>query len=41
MDIFMVIMILLAAVGFVAGAVFFVLFLQQRKEMKSIDRQLS
>lgn len=41
MDIFMVIMILLAAVGFVAGTVFFVLFLQQRKEMKSIDRQLS
>ena len=40
MDIFMVIMILLAAVGFTAGAVFFVLFLQQRKEMKSIDRQL-
>ena len=41
MDTLTVIMIILAAVCFVAGAVFLVLFLQQRKEMKSIDTQLS
>lgn len=41
MDTLTMILIVVTAACFLAGAVFFVLYLQQRKEMKSINRQLT
>ena len=40
MDTLTMILIVVTAACFLAGAVFFVLYLQQRKEMKSVNRQL-
>lgn len=41
MDTLTMILIVVTAACFLAGAAFFVLYLQQRKEMKSINRQLT